>query len=484
MHKFQRKILFAGLAAIVLSAGCARRPVENVSTIQTLPAVIGTVKNQVIFVGNVTGGQTSTLSWNTNGVIEKVFVKLGDTVREGQVLASLEADSLSSDVLSAEVPYINALEELEDVLTSETPKAQAYKDLKDKESELEAAEKFRESRKYPRATIGDVNFYAQQVEIYKGYYDDALKILNDVSSWRNSPVKSEYNTYEQYRKNMLNALNKYAEAYNNFMYYSGKATEHDVTQASLDIDVAKAEYEKALTVFKTYSDYPREKDLNAAQIKVENAQNTYNRRNIVAAINGEVTQLSARPGDYVTRNTTAARLDNTDHLYIPLDVSEMDILSIHDGMTAEVVLDSNQSKTYEGKVTTVSALGSSSNNRVTFQTMVEILKPDDNVKIGMTAEVYLITKEVRNVLIVPSNAVFKDGNNTYVSVSNGISCNDVPVTVGMESDTVAQIMGGFLKEGDAVCVPSVDDYILQAMGLDRSVLADSSENAPSVVRYN
>lgn len=484
MHKFQRKILAAGLAALVLTAGCARRSVETVSTIQTLPAVIGTVKNQVIFVGNVAGGQSSTLSWNTNGVIDEVFVKLGDSVREGQVLASLDVDSLSSDVLNAEVPYINALEELEDVLTSETPKAQAYKDLKDKESELETAEKHRESLKYPRATVGDVNYYAQQVEIYKGYYDEALKILNETASWRNSPVKSEYDTYEQYRKNMLNALNKYAEVYNDFLYYSGKASERDVTQASLDIDVARAEYEKALTVFKTYSEYPREKDLNAAQVKVENAQNTYNRRNIVASINGVVTQLSARPGDYVTKSTSALRLDNTDHLYIPLNVSEIDILGIHDGMEAEVVLDSNQSKTYEGKVTTVSALGTSSNNRVTFQTVVEILKPDNNVKIGMTAEVHLITKEVRNVLIVPSNAVFKDGNNFYVSVSNGTSCNDVPVTVGMESDTVAQIIGGFLKEGDAVCVPSVDDYILKAMGLDRSVLVDPSEREPSIVRYN
>ena len=39
------------------------------------------------------------------------------------------------------------------------------------------------------------------------------------------------------------------------------------------------------------------------------------------------------------------------------------------------------------------------------------------------------------------------------------------MTVGMVSDTVAEIKGGFLKEGDSVCVPSVDNQILRAMGL-------------------
>jgi hypothetical protein len=72
------------------------------------------------------------------------------------------------------------------------------------------------------------------------------------------------------------------------------------------------------------------------------------------------------------------------------------------------------------------------------------------------------------VLIVPANAVFTEGKNSYVGVSNGKSCNDIPVTVGTISDTVIEITGGFLKEGDEVCVPSIDNRILDAMGMNTS----------------
>ena len=470
MYKRRKKIIIAGLTALFCVCGCSRTTEESViaQEVQTLPAVIGDIQTHVTFIGNVAGGQTASLNWGTNGVIGKVYVKLGDPVREGEVLATLETDSLSPEILRAEIPYITAIEELEEVLVSETPKTEAYKDLKDKEGNLEDAEKYRESLKYPRATIGDVKYWSDQVEIYRGFYEAAKETFDDAASWRNSPVRFEYNTYHDRRKAMLDALNEYAEVYNTYLYYSGKASDRDITVAVSDIDVAKSEYETALKVFKTYSSYPREKDLKAAQIKVENAQTTYNNRNILASINGVVTQISMRPGDYVTKGSSAVRLDNTEHLYMPLNVSEIDILAIQDGMRAQIILDSNPSKVYEGRVTKVSEFGESSDNRVTFQTMVEILDPDEMVKIGMTGEVNLITAVKESVLIVPANAVFTEGKNSYVGVYNGIACNDVPVTTGIVSGTVAEITGGFLKRGDLVCVPSVDNQVLNAMGLTQT----------------
>lgn len=265
---------------------------------------------------------------------------------------------------------------------------------------------------------------------------------------------------------MLNALNQYAEAYNNYLYYSGHATENEMEQAAADIEKTKAEYEKALKNFRTYDNYPREKDLAAAQLKLDNAQNTYNRRNIVSTINGVVTEITAREGDYVSQGGAAFRLDNIEHYYIPMDVSELDVVKVHDGMKALVKLDANTEKTYEGIVQTVSASGTSSDNRVTFETMVEILKPDEKVKIGMTAEVDLVLSEKENVLLVPSNAVFHENGVSYVAVSNGNSTNDIPVTVGLTSETVTEITGGFLKEGDAVVVPSIDGSLLRDMGIN------------------
>ena len=459
-------VLFGSILLTLLAAGCTRTTVEETVRIQTLPASTGSIQKVITFVGNITSGQSSELSWATTGVIDRVGVRIGDTVTEGQVLATLADDSLSAAVINAEIPLINAQEELDDIYASETPKTQAYKELKEKEAALIDAEKFRESLKYPHATVGDIAYWSEQVKIYRQFYEEAQASLDDAVSWKHSPNEFEHDQYESRRKAMLNALNKYAEVYNNYLYYSGTATENQIQQAAANIDVAQADYEKALQNFRTYSVYPREKDVAAAQLKLDNAQTTYDRRNIVSTINGVVTAINAREGDYVTQGTSAFRLDNTDHLYIPMNISEIDIVNIHDGMKAQIVLDANNKKTYEGVVTTVSASGESSGNRVTFQTVIEILDPDDKVKIGMTAEVDIVLGEARNVLLVPANAVFSDQGGTYVNVYDGTNSFDVPVTVGLMSETVAEITGGFLKEGDPVTVPSIDNSILRDMGIN------------------
>ena len=466
MPEIKKFFTIFGLAALLLAGtGCTGKTAQVEEQVSTVPATMGSVRSVITFVGNVTSAQTSSLDWQTSGVIADVNFRIGDRVNEGDVLATLEKDSLSANVLLSENPLISAQEDLDELLASETPKAKAYKELKDKEAALADAEKYQESLKYPHAVSGDITYWAEQTEIYRQYYEEARSVFDDVVSWKYSSNISEHDLYENYRKKMLTALNQYAEVYNNYLYYSGKATENDFAQAGADIDVAQAEYEKALKNFLTYQTYPREKDVAAAQMNVEKARNTFDQRNIVADINGVVTAVNARSGDYVTKSQTAFRLDNIDHLYIPMDISEIDIVRIHDGMRALIVPDADTDKVYEGVVTTVSGSGDSSGNRVTFETMVEILKPDDALKVGMTAEVDIVLNESEKALLVPANAVFEQKGTDYVTVSYGIVTQDIPVSVGIVTDTVAEITGGKLKEGDSVCVPSIDNSTLRDMGL-------------------
>ena len=182
MREFRNKAVMTGLAAVLFFCGCSRNEAVNDSEILTLPAVRGSAANHVTFIGNVTGGQTTSLTWKTSGVISAVNVKIGDQVAVGQLMAELGREFLPADVITAEVPYIEALDQLDEVLSSETPKAQAYKDLKDKEAALENVEKYRESLKYPHAVLGDVLYWADQVEKSRDLYEEALQTMNDAVS--------------------------------------------------------------------------------------------------------------------------------------------------------------------------------------------------------------------------------------------------------------------------------------------------------------
>ena len=48
------------------------------------------------------------------------------------------------------------------------------------------------------------------------------------------------------------------------------------------------------------------------------------------------------------------------------------------------------------------------------------------------------------------------------------------------SETVAEITGGFLKEGDPVTVPSIDNSILRDMGISGSEEPEISNEIPGV----
>ena len=177
---FRKLIPFLMLILLSLLSGCRKQTTTETVQYQTLPAVTGSIRKGITFIGNVTASQTSSLNWTTTGVIEQVNVKIGDTVTRGQILATLNADSLSTAVINAEIPLINAQEELDDVLSSETPKTQAYKELKDKESALIDAESYQESLKYPHATVGDIAYWSEQVDIYREYYEEAKASLDEI----------------------------------------------------------------------------------------------------------------------------------------------------------------------------------------------------------------------------------------------------------------------------------------------------------------
>ncbi len=465
MENKKRKIIILFSSVILLTGGCSGKEAKQAEKVLTVPAVKGNISTAVTFVGNVSSAQSSSLTWGTVGVIDKVYVSLGDEVREGQILATLAEDSLNAAVLSAETPLLEARDDLDELLLSDVAKAEAYKDVIDKQAALADAEEHRESIRYPRANFTDIDAYRKDLTLAKQYYEESLENLKVVECWKFSEDEDLHNQYEEAHDDMIAKRDIYAEAINNVEYSEWKASANDEEQAEADIKVAKSEYEKAKKNFSTYAVYPREKDINEAELRIENAQDTYNHRSIVSDINGTITAQTARPGDYVTRGSAAFRVDNLEHFFIPIDVSEIDVTKISDGERAEVALDAVPGKIYNGIVSTVSASGTEESNHVFFPTMIEITDPDEKVKVGMTGEVDIIQEESTDTLLVPVNALVTDNGITTVTViRDGVEMTK-EVKVGILNDTVAEIIDGDIKEGENIRVPSIDSSIRAAMGL-------------------
>nr|MBP3598759.1 efflux RND transporter periplasmic adaptor subunit [Eubacterium sp.] len=86
-------------------------------------------------------------------------------------------------------------------------------------------------------------------------------------------------------------------------------------------------------------------------------------------------------------------------------------------------------------------------------TWFDFVDKNVNIEIGESATVELYTDSVKDALVVPTNAVYQNGEESYVYVVNGDAKNKVVVTTGTETDAYIQIVTG-VKEGDVVYVES------------------------------
>ena len=481
------------VVSLIAAASCSLFPgtmssSDNTLTASPIPEILipvkrGTIASSLSFVGNLQYNQSATMTWKTDGVIEKVYVKVGDQVKKGEILAELAPDSLSSSVLIAEKDMIDQQQNLEDVKESESGRMQAYVELNAREKALQQAKLEQEALYYPRATreemeiawdkfaLANLNFnYAKQDydwlvsknETWEGfepaiYRNGRLVNGGDSRSGRERRFEDYVNTY-----------NELVSAYENYVWTSGRPSDVEYAIAQGNVSVAQIEYDKALEEYLSYGQLPREKDVHAVEMSLNRAEVTYKTRFILAPFDGTVSSVNAVESYYVKQGDTALRVDDKSRIFVPLNVSELDISLLKEETPAVIVVDANYGKQYNGSVYSVSGSGTGSGSASLFQTMVEIDDPDDKLFAGMTAEVSLRVNEKKNVLLIPDSAVnYKDGN-PYVMVDDGPERYELDISLGTVSGGIAEVTSDNLVEGDLLVVSSVDPEVFRTLGLNPS----------------
>ena len=122
-------ILISTIVVIVVILGIVfvvrRQAQSQLGSLQTQPAVMGTLTASVGATGTLEARQSSGLSFALSGRVGTVGVKLGDRAAEEDILASLDPTSLPQQVVAAQADLINAQKALDDLRRSDVPRANA-----------------------------------------------------------------------------------------------------------------------------------------------------------------------------------------------------------------------------------------------------------------------------------------------------------------------------------------------------------------------
>lgn len=112
MKKYLITVSMLTLTAVLLFAGCGEKKEKRAQDV--IPVDLLELKKEITYREVMTSGRFTTddetpLSFKTGGIVRGVFVKEGDYVKRGQVLASLELTEINSGVAQATIGYEKAL---------------------------------------------------------------------------------------------------------------------------------------------------------------------------------------------------------------------------------------------------------------------------------------------------------------------------------------------------------------------------------------
>jgi RND family efflux transporter MFP subunit len=196
--------------------------------------------------------------------------------------------------------------------------------------------------------------------------------------------------------------------------------------------------------------------VTSAQLSVATAQTNLDYATLRAPSAGVIQAINGTVGEPASSSTTTpvVLLANTGTVQLHGTVGESDVSKLKLGLVANITVDALGATTrMTGKVTGVDPVATIQQGVPVYGVDVTIDVPNALIKPGMsgTANVILVSRQ--DVLTVPNLAIKTQGTRRYVQVLKDGQPVDVDATFGIANDTLTEVTGGGLKEGDLVVLP-------------------------------
>jgi HlyD family secretion protein len=165
-----------------------------------------------------------------------------------------------------------------------------------------------------------------------------------------------------------------------------------------------------------------------------------------------------REGDIVNPGSAITEVLQADQLEIKGKVDEADRISVSPGLPAEIRIDGMPGVVLAGKVKSVAGLaarGWGPSSQKKFDMVVALDKPDARLRAGLTADVLIIGKELKNALLVPRQALFEQEGKLVVYTPAGDGFEPRDIQVKERSESLVAVEG--LTEGTTVALVNPED---------------------------
>ncbi|MEM6283111.1 MAG: efflux RND transporter periplasmic adaptor subunit [Chloroflexota bacterium] len=369
----------------------------------------------------------------------RVCVQEGDSVRQGDILAQLDADELRAAVREAEIAL--ELQELALEALIEPPREV---DVIAAQAAVAAAE-----AAIPAAGFGPTR---EQVEIARVQADLA----------RNQLWQTQLN-----RDIVLDRGREFYDGNVGEIQQEGavSAAEFDVTIADAQIEAtirsgggagaiasAEAQLVQSQIALEDLLNGPDAVDLlrfeiqlDQARLSLELAQASLEDSQIVAPFDGVVAQYNLTPGENPPIDQPAVQIIDNSAFYVELGIDESDVVDIAVGQTVSLRLDALPEAEISGTIERIAITPDPTATTIVYRARVLLDPTEANVRVGMSTTATIVTQELTDVLIVPNRfiRVDRETQQAFVTIQRpDEQFEEIPVTLGERNAQISQITSG------------------------------------------
>ena len=490
-------VLIIAAIVIVLIGSAVKNMTSQIetaaNTVEVEPVEKRDLSDSVSLKGTIAGQSKTNVMSLAAAEITAVNVQVGDIVKEGDPLVTLDQNDIEKQIaeLKTNISNANAIaandaaqkqESLNEAkqdqattlakATDSVNKAQASYDelvkkrddcqtkLNNKKNELNTAGNARDTAKNELDTAKKSYQDAQAEASADPTNADLLKKANDASSvyeQKQELYTSLCTNYETINGD-IKSLQAELDAYPDQL----KSAEEAVNTAKSSYSDAETSTNRSVSTAQNTVDMQKYQTSTTRDLKdqLEQLQKQLADCTLSAPIGGVVTAVNVSVGDKNTAGTTMITIEDTSSLKVIVNVEEADILKIQEGMPATVSTDATGDEEIKGTVTRVVRVKNQSTNTNGTDTntssgySAEITIDNTELLVGMSAKAKIVIKDRGTQLAVPYDLIRQDDNgDSYVLAAEANEDGTATavrknIKVGEEVDYYTEVTGGDLKEGD------------------------------------
>ncbi len=419
--------------------------------------------------GKIETSREARLTFGSAGKLDKIMVAEGDSVKKGDMLASLDTSTLELAVNQARM----SLTQAEVALTqAELGRYTAEYNLDNTRNSgdslqlalLNAQIALDTAQSNLAAGITAVDFTVILAELNKAkaYYNSVVLRAQDSTTTSDDwdlAIQSARESLDTAQANYDNALAGYDSRQVNLKKKQVEAAEASVAIArkninDLDKNIALLEMQLASA---EHTVIQAEQAVDLAGQSLTDARRQLDEAVITAPFDGVVAVIPAEEGDIIPSPsmvpTTIMQMINPDFLELVIEVDEIDIPLLELGQEAAVSVDAMPEKEFKGTVKAVYPVPMEVGGVVLYQVKIDLnTEGESGIKVGMSASADIMVEKRENVLMVPGRAISRnDQGQTIVIVMEGDKYQERVVVVGLDDGLRTEIVSG-VSEGETVVV--------------------------------